>query len=77
MSRYEGIHVSLQSQLSVYTFLVKFNLDEVIRVSPYYEIYLGPVYHYHLFKIVNYIWKLLLGDSLQTLVLKRRLEVSV
>ena len=52
----ESVHVSFETMLCVNTLLVKFYLDEAVRVSSDDEIYLSPVNHDNLFNIIHNIW---------------------
>lgn len=73
----QGVHVCLQSVLRVDRLLIKFDLDEAIRVSSNDEVDLGPVHHDYLLDVVHDIWELRRRQSLQTLVLLRRSEISM
>ena len=49
---YQSVHICLETVLSINALLVKFDLDEAVRVCADYEVDLCPVYHDDLLDIV-------------------------
>jgi len=77
MSRYQGVHVGLQTKFCVDTFLIEFDLDKAIWICANNEVNFGPIDHDHLLDVVNHIWQLSSVDLVHTFVICRWLEVSM
>ena len=77
MSRNESIHVRFESKLSVDTFLVEFDLDEVVGVRSDDEVHFSPIYHDHFLDVVDHIWQLLPVNLIDTLVISTWLKISM
>ncbi len=71
-----GIHVGSKSKISVNASLIKFNLDETVRIGAYNKVHFSPVDHYNLFDIVHDVRKLLLGDSFHASVHLSRFKLT-
>ena len=77
MGRNEGVHVCFESQLRIYTFLIKFDFDEIVGVCTNDKIHFSPIDHYYFFDIIHYVWQLLSIDFINTFVVLTRLEISM
>ena len=53
MSSEHCVHISFETQISVYTSLVKLNLHEAVRIRPNNEVHLCPINHYNLLDVVD------------------------
>ena len=58
MALYQSVHICLETVLSINALLVKFDLDEAVRVCADYEVDLGPVHHDDLLDIVYKVGQL-------------------
>jgi hypothetical protein len=77
MSGDEGVHISLETKLSINRFLIKLYLNEAIRVCSDDKVDLGPIDHDYLFDVVDNIRQLSLVDLIHGPIILTRLEVTV
>ena len=77
MALYQSVHICLKTMFGINTLLVKFDLDEAVRVCADYEVDLGPVHHDDLLDIVYKVGQLTRDEALETTVLLRRTEITV
>ena len=77
MALYQSVHICLETVLSINALLVKFDLDEAVRVRADYEVDLCPVHHDDLLDIVYKVRQLTRDEAFETAVLLRWTEVAV
>jgi hypothetical protein len=73
----QGVHVSLETMLSVNRFLIKFDFNETIRVCANDKVDFGPIDHDHFLDVVYYIWELACRQSFQASVKLGRPKVAI
>ena len=71
------VHVGLETVLRIHRLLVELNLNEAIGVRPDYEVYLGPVDHYHLLHVVDDVREFLGRQTLNAPVLLSRSKIAM
>jgi len=72
----KSVHVRFKAFISIYTFAIELDFDEAIGVGSNYEVYFGPVDHYHFLDVVHHVSKLPWSQALHGLVVLRRPEVT-
>lgn len=77
VGRNQSVHVGAKAQVRINTLLIKFDLNEAVRVGSDDKVNLSPVNHDHLFDVVDDIGQLLLVNLHGRLVVLRRFEVSM
>ena len=73
----ESIHIGFETHVCIDGFLVKFDLNEAIRIGTYDEVYFCPVDHNNFFDVVDHIWQLLSVNFLGATVICTWFEISV
>jgi len=71
-----SIHIGLETEVSVYRPLIKFDLNKAIRVGSNDKVDLGPVNHDNRLYVVHNVGQLLLRHTLHTAVHLCGLELS-
>ena len=77
MGRYQSVHVSFQTQLSINTLLIELNLDETVWIGADDKVHFSPIDHNDFLDVINHIWQLILVHFIETLVVSAWLEVAI